>query len=538
MTCARMLKSRHQARRANLFDRLNQHYVRGLDWVLQHRTLTLLSVVLTALLTLLTLTLMPKGFFPEQDTGLIQGISQAAPTISFQRMQDEQQRLAARILRDPAVQSLSSFVGIDQTNPTLNQGNLLINLKPRDQRDSSAVVIRRLADANAEVAGIRLYLHSVQDLTLDATVSTTQYRLGLQATDLDELELWTGKLLAALRQDPMFTDVQSQAMQFGQQIQLDFDRATASRLGITPQAIDDVLYDAFGQRQVSTIYTQLNQYHVVMATDRAPHNLADLLTGLYVNIPGGGVAPLSSMVTLTVQRTPITLNRLGQFPYADVSFNLAPGQSLGAAVSRLKAIEAQAGLPASVQASLEGAAATFEASLANQAFLVLAAIVVVYLMLGILYESFVHPVTILSTLLSAALGALLALSITGTQFDIIGLIGIVLLIGIVMKNGIMMVDFALELERKEGLAPLAAIRRAAELRFRPILMTSMASLFGAVPLALGSGIGSELRHPLGIAIIGGLLLSQLLTLFSTPVIFLAMHGLARRFSTRSAATVG
>lgn len=538
MMCSRMLKGQHEARRVDLFDRLNRQYVRGLDWVLEHRTLTLLSVGLTAVLTLVTLLVMPKGFFPEQDTGLIQGISQAAPTISFQRMQEEQQRLAARILRDPAVQSLSSFVGIDQTNPTLNQGNLLINLKPRDQRDSSAVVIRRLADANADVAGIHLYLHSVQDLTLDATVSTTQYRLGLQATDLGELEQWSGKLLAALRQDPMFTDVQSQAMQFGQQIQLDFDRATASRLGITPQAIDDVLYDAFGQRQVSTIYTQLNQYHVVMATDRPPHNLADLLTGLYVNIPGGGVAPLSSMATLSVQRTPITLNRLGQFPYADISFNLAPGQSLGAAVTRLQEIEARAGLPASVQASLEGAAATFEASLANQAFLVLAAIVVVYLMLGMLYESFVHPVTILSTLLSAALGALLALSITGTQFDIIGLIGIVLLIGIVMKNGIMMVDFALELERKGGLDPQAAIRRAAQLRFRPILMTSMASLFGAVPLALGTGIGSELRHPLGIAIIGGLLLSQLLTLFSTPVIFLALHGLARRFGPRPATTAG
>lgn len=530
MMCSRMFKHKHEERRVDLFDRINSHYVRGLDWVLVHRGLTLVSVVLTGLLTLLIIVIMPKGFFPEQDTGLIQGISQASPTISFQQMQVEQQRLAARILRDPAVESLSSFVGIDQTNPTINQGNLLINLKPHGERDSSAAVIRRLSDANAEDAGIRLYLHAVQDLTLDATVSTTSYRLGLQATDPDELEKWTTKLLAAIKQDPMFTDVQSQAMQFGNQIQLTFDRATASRLGITPQAIDDVLYDAFGQRQVSTIFTQLNQYHVVIATDRPPHNLADLLTGLYVNIPAGGVAPLSSMATLHVVRAPVTINRLGQFPYADVSFNLAPGQTLGAAVTRLKDIEAQAGLPLSVQASLEGAAATFEASLSNQVYLVLAAIVVVYLMLGILYESFVHPVTILSTLLSAALGALLALLMTGTQFDIIGLIGIVLLIGIVMKNGIMMVDFALELERKGGLDPVAAIRQAAELRFRPILMTSMASLFGAVPLALGTGIGSELRHPLGIAIIGGLLLSQLLTLFSTPVIFLAMHGLERRFS--------
>ncbi|MFJ2362768.1 efflux RND transporter permease subunit [Pseudomonas sp. NPDC087697] len=538
MMCARMLKPRQQERRVDFFDRINGHYLHGLDWVLEHQLLTLISVVCTAMLTLLMIVVMPKGFFPEQDTGLIQGISQASPTISFQQMQVEQQRLAARILRDPAVESLSSFVGIDQTNPTINQGNLLINLKPRGVRDSSAAVIRRLADANSDDAGIRLYLHAVQDLTLDATVSTTSYRLGLQAIDPEVLALWTGKLLTALKHDPMFTDVQSQALQFGNQIQLTFDRATASRLGITPQAIDEVLYDAFGQRQVSTLYTQLNQYHVVLATDHPPHNLADLLTGLYVNIPGGGVAPLSSMASMQVVRTPITINRLGQFPYADVSFNLAPGQTLGAAVNQLKNIEAQLGLPQTVQASLEGAAATFEASLSNQVFLVLAAIVVVYLMLGILYESFVHPVTILSTLLSAALGALLALLITGTQFDIIGLIGIVLLIGIVMKNGIMMVDFALELERKGGLSPLAAIRQAAELRFRPILMTSMASLFGAVPLALGTGIGSELRHPLGITIIGGLLLSQLLTLFSTPVIFLAMHRVERRFSGRRPAVEG
>ena len=537
MMCSRMLKDRQEERRVDFFDRINGYYVKGLDWVLLHRGLTLISVVCTAALTLLIIVVMPKGFFPEQDTGLIQGISQASPSISFQQMQIEQQRLAARILKDPAVASLSSFVGIDQTNPTINQGNLLINLKPHGDRDSSAAVIRRLADANADDAGIRLYLHSVQDLTLDATVSTTSYRLGLQATDPDELERWTNTLLAAIKQDPMFTDVQSQALQFGNQIQLDFDRATASRLGITPQAIDDVLYDAFGQRQVSTIYTQLNQYHVVIATDHPPRNLADLLTGLYVDIPGGGVAPLSSMATMQVIRAPVTINRLGQFPYADVSFNLAPGQTLGAAVTRLKDIEAKAGLPLSVQANLEGAAATFEASLSNQMFLVLAAIIVVYLMLGILYESFVHPVTILSTLLSAALGALLALLITGTQFDIIGLIGIVLLIGIVMKNGIMMVDFALELEREGGLDAVAAIRQAAELRFRPILMTSMASLFGAVPLALGTGIGSELRHPLGIAIIGGLLLSQLLTLFSTPVIFLAMHSLQQRFHRRQPALV-
>jgi len=538
MMCSRMLRNHSGERRPDFFDKINGYYVRGLDWVLLHRTLTLISIVFTALLTLFIIVIMPKGFFPEQDTGLIQGISQGSPTVSFQQMELQQQKLAARILKDPAVASLSSFVGIDQTNPTINQGNLLINLKDRGERDSAAVVIRRLSDANADDSGVRLYLHSVQDLTLDATISTTSYRLGLQATDPQVLEEWTTKLLSAIGKDPMFSDVQSQAMQFGNQIQINIDRATASRLGVTPQAIDNVLYDAFGQRQVSTIYTQLNQYHVVMATDRPPRNIADLLTGLYVTTSSGAVTPLASMATQQVIRTPITINRLGQFPYADISFNLAPGQTLGAAVTRLDQIEKDVGLPLTVQANLEGAAATFQSSLSNQVFLVVAAIVVVYLMLGILYESFVHPVTILSTLLSAALGALLALLITGTQFDIIGLIGIVLLIGIVMKNGIMMVDFALELQRNDGLDPVAAIRKAAELRFRPILMTSMASLFGAVPLALGTGIGSELRHPLGIAIIGGLLLSQLLTLFSTPVIFLAMNQLERRFSKRQAETEG
>ncbi|MGA8132780.1 MULTISPECIES: efflux RND transporter permease subunit [Pseudomonas] len=538
MMCSRMLRNHSGERRPDFFDKINGYYVRGLDWILLHRTLTLISIVFTALLTLFIIVVMPKGFFPEQDTGLIQGISQGSPTVSFQQMELQQQKLAARILKDPAVASLSSFVGIDQTNPTINQGNLLINLKDRGERDSAAVVIRRLSDANADDSGVRLYLHSVQDLTLDATISTTSYRLGLQATDPQVLEEWTTKLLSAIGKDPMFSDVQSQAMQFGNQIQINIDRATASRLGVTPQAIDNVLYDAFGQRQVSTIYTQLNQYHVVMATDRPPRNIADLLTGLYVTTSSGAVTPLASMATQQVIRTPITINRLGQFPYADISFNLAPGQTLGAAVTRLDQIEKDVGLPLTVQANLEGAAATFQSSLSNQIFLVVAAIVVVYLMLGILYESFVHPVTILSTLLSAALGALLALLITGTQFDIIGLIGIVLLIGIVMKNGIMMVDFALELQRNDGLDPVAAIRKAAELRFRPILMTSMASLFGAVPLALGTGIGSELRHPLGIAIIGGLLLSQLLTLFSTPVIFLAMNQLERRFSKRHAETEG
>jgi len=535
MMCSRMLKRRDERRRVDFFDRVNRLYIQGLDWILLRRGPTLLSVAATAALTFIVLLWMPKGFFPEQDTGLVQGIAQAAPSISFDNMAKKQRQLVERILRDPAVAGLSSFIGIDQTNPTLNQGNLLINLKDKSERDSAAAVIARLAALNDESPGMRLFLHSVQDLTLDASAATTSYRLGLQATDPDLLARWSGRLIDALRRDPIFTDVQSVARQLGNQIQLNFDRGTASRLGITAQAIDDVLYDAFGQRQVSTIFTQLNQYHVVLVADRHRDNLAGLLSGLYVDIPSGGVAPLAAMASMSLARVPVTISRQGQFPYADVSFNLAPGHTLGDAVARLRDIETQIQMPQAVRVALEGAAATFDASLANEAWLVTAAVIVVYLMLGILYESFIHPVTILSTLPSAALGALLALVVSGTQFDIIGLIGIVLLIGIAMKNAIMMIDFALELERNEKLAALEAIRRAAELRFRPILMTTLASLFGALPLAFGTGMGSELRHPLGIAIVGGLLVSQLLTLFSTPVMYLALHRVESRFMRRDAA---
>ncbi|HEX3867558.1 MAG TPA: efflux RND transporter permease subunit, partial [Gemmatimonadaceae bacterium] len=508
MMCSRMFKPHDkehaEEKRADFFDHVNAHYVKGLGWVLEHRGLTLLSVAVTAALTFLILFTMPKGFFPEQDTGLLEGISQAAPGISFPYMVKKQEQLVNQIMKDPAVASLSSFVGINQTSPTLNQGTILINLKDKGDRDSSAEVIRRLADSTANDAGMRLFLHPVQDLTLDDTISTTSYRIGLQATDPALLDRWAGKLIAALRRDPAFADVQSEALQQGNQIQLTFDRGTASRLGITPQAIDDVLYDAFGQRQVSTIYTQLNQYHVVLAADHNSNDFSHLLDGLYVDTASGGVAPLASMARMQIVPVPITINRQGQFPYADVSFNLATGYTLGTALSHLTTVEKRIALPTAVQATLEGSAATFQSSLSNEAFLVAAAIVVVYLMLGILYESFIHPVTILSTLPSAALGALAALVVTGTQFDIIGLIGIVLLIGIVMKNAIMMIDFALELERNEQLPAVEAIRRAAEMRFRPILMTTMASLFGAMPLAFGTGMGSELRHPLGIAIIGGL----------------------------------
>ncbi len=385
MMCSRMFKEHEAEHRVDFFDRVNRRYGQSLGWVLAHRGLTLLSVALTAALTFLVLLLMPKGFFPEQDTGLIEGISQAAPTISFPYMVQKQQQLVSDLLKDPAVASLSSFVGINQTSPTLNQGTVLINLKDKGDRDSSAAVIRRLSDATGSLAGMRLFLHPVQDLTLDDTISTTSYRVGLQATDPAVLDQWTSKLIAALRQNPAFADVQSQALQQGNQIQLTFDRSTASRLGVTPQAIDDVLYDAFGQRQVSTIYTQLNQYHVVLVADKTSGDLSDLLSGLYVDTASGGVAPLASMATMKVIHAPVTINRQGQFPYADVSFNLQPGYTLGTAVSRLADIEKQIGLPLTVQASLEGTAATFQSSLSNEAFLVAAAIIVVYLMLGVLY---------------------------------------------------------------------------------------------------------------------------------------------------------
>jgi multidrug efflux pump len=533
MMCSRMLKPHDGAKRVDFFDRVNRRYLRALDWVLGHRVATIVSVLATAALTFVCLFSMPKGFFPEQDTGIVEGIAQAAPTISFANMVVKEQQLVAQILKDPAVTSLSSFVGIDQTSPTINQGTILINLKDKDERASSAAVIRRLSDLNAGSAGMHLFLHPVQDLTLDDTISTTTYRLGLVSVDPAVVAAWAGKMVAALKLDPAFADVQSQALQQGNEVLLTFDRSTASRLGVTPQQIDDVLYDAFGQRQVSTIYTELNQYHVVLVADKKDGDLEHLLSGLYVDTPNSGVAPLAAMATMQLVHAPVTIRRQGQFPYADLSFNLAPGYTLGTAVAHLRDIEAKVALPASVQVNLEGAAATFAASLENEAFLVAAAIIVVYLMLGILYESFIHPVTILSTLPSAAFGALLGLIVTGTQFDIIGLIGIVLLIGIVMKNAIMMIDFALELERNERLPALDAIRRAAELRFRPILMTTMASMFGAFPLAFGTGMGSELRHPLGIAIIGGLVVSQMLTLFSTPVMYLAMHRI-EAFFTRGA----
>jgi multidrug efflux pump len=551
MMAARMLRADHAASDsdANANDwlaRLNRGYLRALDWAFAHRLTVLALVAIATLLTAVLFVVLPKGLFPEQDTGLIEGISLGSPRASFERMAASTRTLAGRIASDSAVASVSSFVGIDQNNPTINQGRMLISLKESGDASSRDVIDRLTRDA-AQRADLKLYLHPVQDLTLDDQINANSYRIGVQATDRTELAEWTQRLLAALRADPLFTDVQSQAQQQGNVLKFDFDRATASRLGLSAQDIDNALYDAFGDRQISTIYTHVNQYHVTLGADvrLVGESPLALLDGMYVGTSSSSssstsssstttttsstLAPLSSIATASVGSAPLTIQRQAQFPYADVSFNLAQGVTLGTAIDRIEAIEAKLNAPASVQMNLEGAAQLYSASLGNEALLLVGALIAVYILLGMLYESLIHPLTILSTLPSAACGALAALLLCGGELDIIGLIGIVLLVGIVMKNAIMMVDFALEQERTLGLAARDAMRRACELRFRPILMTTCASLFGALPLALGTGMGHELRQPLGIAIVGGLVVSQLLTLFSTPVIFLALH----RFATRA-----
>ncbi|MBU9598124.1 efflux RND transporter permease subunit [Burkholderia multivorans] len=553
---ARMLRAdrtRQDAHAHHWLTWINGQYLRGLDWAFAHRTTVLLAVAVTTAVTLALFAVIPKGLFPQQDTGLVEGIALGSPRASFERMAASTRALAARIAADAAVGSVSSFVGIDQNNPTLNQARLLISLKP--DGGASRDAIARFARDARQRADLALYLHPVQDLTLDDQVNADNYRIGVQATDQADLDTWTTRLLAALRADPLFTDVQSVARQRGNVLTFDFDRATASRLGLTAQDLDNTLDDAFGDRQISTIYAHVNQYHVTLGADVAARGAAPaaVLDGLYAGVSGSSssgsassssssssssspgsstsLVPLGSLATVSVGAAPLSIQRQAQFPYEDVSFNVADGVSLGTAVARVNAIIAKLGAPASVQMSVEGAAQVYGTSLGNEALLVAGALVAVYILLGILYESVVHPLTILSTLPSAACGALAALLLSGGQLDIIGLIGIVLLVGIVMKNAIMMVDFALEQERSTpGLAARDAMRRACELRFRPILMTTCASLFGALPLAFGSGMGHELRQPLGIAIIGGLVVSQLLTLFSTPVIYLVLH----RFATRVA----
>ncbi|MDP3977116.1 MAG: efflux RND transporter permease subunit, partial [Pseudomonas sp.] len=464
--------------------------------------------------------------------------SEAPQSISFGAMSERQQRLAEVILQDPAVVSLSSYIGVDGDNPTLNSGRLLINLKPHAERDVTASqVIERLRPQLARLTGIELYLQPVQDLTIEDRVSRTQFQFSLESPEQALLEEWVPKLVAALREQPQLRDVASDLQSRGLQVFLQIDRDIAGRLGVSIADIDDALYDAFGQRQISTIYTQASQYRVVLESENAGSIGPAALRQIHVATGEGGQVPLSSLARIDERAASLLINHIGQFPATTLSFNLAAGVSLGEAVALIERVQQDIGLPGGVQTQFQGAAEAFRASLSSTLLLILAAIVTMYIVLGVLYESYIHPITILSTLPSAGVGALLALLLTGNDLGLIAIIGIILLIGIVKKNAIMMIDFALDAERNQGMAPEAAIYQAALLRFRPILMTTLAALFGAIPLMLASGSGAELRHPLGLVMVGGLLLSQVLTLFTTPVIYLYFDRLSRRISGRSAAGV-
>ncbi|MBY0258655.1 MdtB/MuxB family multidrug efflux RND transporter permease subunit [Methylobacterium sp.] len=546
MLCARLLKAHvpgvaerregfiaRAARRG--MDGIIAGYGRMLRVVLRHQTLTLVVTLGTIALTAYLFVVIPKGFFPVQDTGVVQGVTQADQTVSYAAMAERQQRLAAIVLKDPDVQSLSSFIGIDGQNVTLNSGRFLINLKPQETRTARAPeIIERLKAATTGVVGIRLYLQSVQDLTIDTAVGATQYQVILENPNLTEFETWVPRFVRALQASPLLMDVASDLQASGLAAYITIDRPTAGRYGITPATVDNALYDAFGQRIISTIFTQSNQYRVILEADPDLHKTIESLDHIYLpsSTVASGQVPLSAVAQVSERRAPLLISHLGQFPATTVSFNLAPGAALGDAVSAVEAARQSIDLPPSFRVVPQGSVFAFQSALSNQLFLVLAAIVTVYIVLGVLYESFIHPITILSTLPSAGIGALIGLMLFGLSLDIIAIIGIVLLIGIVKKNAIMMIDFALQAEREAGLSPRDAIYEACILRFRPILMTTLAALFAAVPLIVGTGVGSELRQPLGIVIAGGLIVSQVLTLFTTPVIYLAFDRLERRLSGR------
>jgi multidrug efflux pump len=591
MMAAKLLKAESEEKQhgrfflksEELFERVIAFYGRTLQVVLRHQTTTLLVTLATLVFTIVLYIIVPKGFFPLQDTGVILAISEAPEDTSFAAMSDRQQRLTEVVTRDPAVASVSSFIGVDGTNMTSNVGRIQINLKPLGERDANASdIIRRLQPQLANISGITLYMQPVQDLSVETRVSRTQYQYTLEDASAPELAQWVPRIIEKLRTLPELADVASDQGKGSLEADLVVDRNTASRLGVTPQMIDDTLYDAFGQRQVSTIFTQLNQYHVVLEADPKLQLTPEALQHIYVHAsPGGGgaaasggtgtpsvgaagaaqatlgsttaaatpansstpgttqpvtqlsgsreqIIPLGSFAHIVTTSTPVAVNHLGQFPVATISFNLAPGASLGEATKKIDDAVATLALPASIHTEFQGTAAVFRSSLANEGWLILAALVTVYIVLGVLYESYIHPITILSTLPSAGVGAILALLLFHMELGVVALIGIILLIGIVKKNAIMMIDFALEAEREEGKSAEEAIYQACLLRFRPIMMTTFAALFGGLPLALGSGTGAELRHPLGVTIVGGLLVSQILTLYTTPVVYIWFDKLAAR----------